>query len=101
GRPPGLEPTPPRGGVGLQDLGPHRLKDFDDPRRIHQLIIEGLPADFPPLRSLDAPTNLPMQLPAFVGREREMSEIGDLLSRNRLVTLAGPGGSGKTRLAME
>jgi predicted ATPase/class 3 adenylate cyclase len=88
-------------GSSLRDLGKHRLKDFDAPQRLFQLVIEGLPSDFPTLKSLDSPTNLPIQLTGFVGRERELDEIGGLLSRNRLITLAGPGGTGKTRLALE
>jgi predicted ATPase/class 3 adenylate cyclase len=88
-------------GVTLRDLGRHRLKDFDAPQRIYQLVIPDLPSDFPAIRTLEVASNLPMQLTGFVGRERELEEIGALLSRNRLVTLAGPGGTGKTRLAVE
>jgi predicted ATPase/class 3 adenylate cyclase len=88
-------------GVTIRDLGRHRLKDFDAPHRIYQLVILDLPSDFPAIRSLEVPTNLPMQLTGFVGREREIDSISALLSRNRLITLAGPGGSGKTRLAVE
>jgi predicted ATPase/class 3 adenylate cyclase len=87
-------------GVSLRDLGEHRLKDFDAPGRIHQLVIDGLAADFPPLKSLETPTNLPMDLTSFVGRDRELEEIERLLDSNRLVTLTGPGGSGKTRLSL-
>jgi predicted ATPase len=64
--------------------------------------IDGLPSDFPPIRSLDArPNNLPTQLTAFVGRERELDEARELLLRNRLLTLTGPGGTGKTRLSLQ
>jgi predicted ATPase/class 3 adenylate cyclase len=87
-------------GAGLRDLGPHRLKDFDQPQRIHQLAVGGLPADFPPIRTLEIPTNLPVRLTSFIGRERELVEITDLLDSARLVTLTGPGGTGKTRLAL-
>jgi predicted ATPase/class 3 adenylate cyclase len=87
-------------GVTLADLGEHRLKDFDAPGRIHQLLIDGLPTDFPPLRTLDTPTNLPVELTSFVGREQELEEIQHLLDSTRLLTLTGPGGSGKTRLAL-
>ena len=88
-------------GVTLRSLGAHRLKDLR-PERIDQLVIEGLPADFPPIRSLDArPNNLPVQLTAFVGRERELDELRGQLDRGtRLVTLTGPGGTGKSRLAL-
>ncbi len=87
-------------GVGLRSLGAHRLKDLR-PERIDQLVIDGLDADFPPIRSLDArPNNLPVQLTAFVGRERELEELRAIVDRARLVTLTGPGGTGKSRLAL-
>ncbi|MDP8957245.1 MAG: tetratricopeptide repeat protein [Actinomycetota bacterium] len=88
-------------GLALRDLGQHRLKDFDEPQHIYQLEIEGLEVEFPPLNTLDVPSRLPVQLTSFIGRERELHEIGGLLERSRLVTLTGPGGSGKTRLAVE
>ncbi|MEO5966318.1 MAG: adenylate/guanylate cyclase domain-containing protein, partial [Candidatus Limnocylindrales bacterium] len=88
-------------GVTLRSLGGHRLKDLH-PERIEQLVIEGLGADFPPIRSLDArPNNLPVQLTAFVGRERELDDLWELLVGSRLVTLTGPGGTGKSRLALQ
>jgi predicted ATPase len=87
-------------GAGLVDLGPHRLKDFEEPQPIHQLAVDGLPSEFPPLRTLDVPTNLPLELTTFVGREGELARIEDLLGTARLVTLTGAGGSGKTRLAL-
>ena len=63
-------------GAGLRDLGEHRLRDLAQPERVFQLLHADLPADFPPLRSLDAyPHNLPLQLTSFVGREREMAEV--------------------------
>ena len=96
----GLAGTLPDG-VSLRDLGRHRLKDFDEPLSIHQLVIEGLPDEFPPLRTLDVPSNLPVRLTAFVGREREIADLQELVSKNRLVTLVGPGGTGKTRLSLE
>ncbi|HEX9234980.1 MAG TPA: adenylate/guanylate cyclase domain-containing protein, partial [Actinomycetota bacterium] len=89
------------GGVSIRDLGHHRLKDFDEPKPIHQVVIDGLPGEFPPLKTLEVPTNLPMRLTSFVGRERELAEVEALLSAHRLLTLIGPGGTGKTRLALE
>jgi predicted ATPase/class 3 adenylate cyclase len=88
--------------VHVRALGEHRLKDFEQPARIFQLDIDGLPADFPALKTLDArPGNLPTQLTTFVGRDGEISDLIDLLRTHRLVTLTGPGGSGKTRLALQ
>jgi predicted ATPase/class 3 adenylate cyclase len=88
-------------GVTTRSLGAHRLKDLR-PEQLTQLVIEGLPADFPPIRSLDArPNNLPTQLTAFVGRERELAEVRQLVDQARLVTLTGSGGTGKTRLALQ
>ncbi|HJP64670.1 MAG TPA: tetratricopeptide repeat protein, partial [Actinomycetota bacterium] len=92
--------APPEG-VTIATLGRHRLKDFDEPQAIHQLQIDGLPHDFPPLKTLDVPSNLPTQLTTFVGRARELAEVAVLLEGHRLLTLLGPGGSGKTRLAVE
>ena len=90
------------GDTHLRDLGQHRLKDFEQPVRIWQLEIEGLPADFPDLRTLDArPGNLPRSLTSFVGREHELARLIDLVRDDSLVTLTGPGGTGKTRLALK
>ncbi len=89
-------------GVGLRALGSHRLKDLGEPQALAQVTAEGLAANFPPLRSIDArPNNLPTQLTSFVGREAELAEAGALLTKNRLVTLTGPGGTGKTRLSLQ
>jgi predicted ATPase/class 3 adenylate cyclase len=91
-------------GVGLRDLGEHRLKDFTDPQRLFQLVIPGLPADFPSLRTLGVhPVSLPTQPTSFVGRQRELAEASKLLERPevRLLTLTGSGGTGKTRLAVQ
>jgi predicted ATPase/class 3 adenylate cyclase len=88
-------------GVMLRDLGQHRLKDIDYPEHLHDLIIDGLDSAFPAVRSLDVrPTNLPSQRTSFVGRDKEIAEISELLGRTRLLTLVGPGGTGKTRLAL-
>jgi len=85
-------------GLEVRDLGDHRLKDFDEPVRLFQL---GR-VEFPPLKTLSN-TNLPVPGSSFVGRERELADVTSLLRNGggRLVTLAGPGGSGKTRLAIE
>jgi predicted ATPase/class 3 adenylate cyclase len=89
-------------GISLRDLGEHELKDLDRPEHLYQLCIEGLPSDFPAPRTLTSrPNNLPVTLTSFVAREREVKEILRLLETNRLVTLTGPGGTGKTRLALE
>jgi predicted ATPase/class 3 adenylate cyclase len=88
-------------GVTIRGLGEHRLKDLR-PERLCQLVIEGLRNDFPPIRSLDRqPNNLPTQLTSFVGREAELGEAASLLGRTRLLTLTGPGGTGKTRLSLQ
>jgi len=88
-------------GTDLRDLGSHRLKDLSSPEHIYQLVIDGLTADFPPIRSLDArPNNLPMPVTSFVGRERQIEEIKQRLGASRLLTLTGPGGTGKTRLSI-
>jgi predicted ATPase len=96
------EPDLPAG-LALRDLGPHRLKDLAHPERLYQLVVEGLPSEFPPPRSLDArPNNLPLQLTRFIGRQGQVAEIKRrLLNGVRLLTLTGPGGTGKTRLAIE
>jgi predicted ATPase/class 3 adenylate cyclase len=89
-------------GIGLRDLGEHRLKDLAAPERLAQLVIEGLADDFPPPRSLDArPNNLPTQLTTFVGRDKELGEAVALLAGTRLLSLTGPGGTGKTRLSLQ
>jgi len=87
--------------VSFRDLGEFRLKDLARPEHIFQLVIDGCPTDFPPIRSLDqTPTFLPSQPSTFVGRAREIAEGQRLLERSRLVTLTGPGGTGKTRLSL-
>jgi len=88
-------------GLTLRELGEHRFKDLVRPQRLFQLVIDGLPDTFPPLRSLDAtPNSLPTQTTTFIGRQRELAKAADLLKTARLLTLTGPGGSGKTRLAL-
>ena len=90
------------GAVTLRDLGAHQLKDLATPEQVYQLLHPNLPGDFPPIKSLSThPTNLPHQLTSFIGREKEMAEIGEMLLKSRLVTLTGSGGPGKTRLAIQ
>src|ERR1700694_5197971 len=86
-------------GVTLRGLGEHRFKDLVRPQRVYQLLIDGLPESFPPLRSLEStPNNLPMQATTFVGRQRELASATERLETTRILTLTGPGGSGKPRL---
>ena len=89
-------------GLQVRDLGEHRLKDLSRPEHLYQLVIPGLPEEFPPLKSLEArPHNLPLQLSSFVGRRKELDELRSLLAQTRLLTLTGPGGTGKTRLSIQ
>ena len=89
-------------GVVLRDLGEHRLKDLAQPERIFQLVIDGCPSEFPALRTLDrTPNNLPTQVTTFIGREKEIRDGLKLLDGTRLLTLTGPGGTGKTRLSLQ
>jgi predicted ATPase/class 3 adenylate cyclase len=86
----------------LMDLGNHRLRDLARSERVVQLCHPDVRVEFPALRSLDAcPNNLPVQLTSFIGRRQEMAEVDRLLTNNRLVTLTGAGGAGKTRLALQ
>jgi predicted ATPase/class 3 adenylate cyclase len=92
------------GETALRDLGERRLKDLFRPERVFQLTAPDLPSEFPPLRTLeDHPNNLPLQPTTLVGREREVAEVIQrlLASETRLLTLTGPGGTGKTRLALQ
>lgn len=91
-------------GISLRDLGEFRLKDLQHPSHLFQLVIANLPADFPPLKTLDShPNNLPIQPTALIGREQEVAAVERLLDREaiRLMTLTGPGGIGKTRLGLQ
>jgi predicted ATPase/class 3 adenylate cyclase len=89
-------------GVDFRDLGEHRLKDLASAVRIYQVLAPGLPSDFPPIRSLETlPNNLPHQLSTFVGRSAEIVDAEEQLRSTALLTLTGPGGVGKTRLALE
>ena len=89
-------------GLGFRDLGEYRLKDFDAPARIHQLTGPGLLTEFGALNAETVqPTNLLERRSSFIGRRHERVAVGRALRANRLVTLTGPGGSGKTSLAVE
>jgi predicted ATPase/class 3 adenylate cyclase len=88
--------------AALRDLGAHRLKDLQQPEHIFQLLSPDLPADFLPLRSLEAfAHNLPAQLTRFIGREQAMAQVKQFLGTTRLLTLTGSGGCGKTRLSLQ
>ena len=89
-------------GASIRDMGEHGLKDLSRPEHVFQLDVAGLEEEFPPLRSLNAiPNNLPTQMTEFVGREAELADAERLLDGTRLLTILGPGGAGKTRLAIQ
>ncbi len=89
-------------GTSVLYLGSHRLKDLTEPEQVWQLTIAGLPAEFPPLKSLDTiPNNLSIQQTSFRGREHDLEEVKSLLNHHKLLTLFGSGGVGKTRLALQ
>ena len=89
-------------GMRLRDLGEHRLRDLSRAEHIFQVETDDLPTDFPPIRSLASyRQNLPVQITSFIGRGDDVQAVSRLLLDHRLVTLRGPGGSGKTRLALE
>ncbi len=89
-------------GISLRDLGEHTLRGLDRPEHVFQLGAPDLPADFPPLQtSAVLIGNLPARVTSFVGRVREMSQVRDQLQQTRLLTLLGPGGTGKTRLSLQ
>ncbi|MFQ5967239.1 MAG: adenylate/guanylate cyclase domain-containing protein [Acidimicrobiia bacterium] len=88
--------------VTVSDMGRHRLKDLTRPEHVYQINVKGLDNVFPPLLSLDAvANNLPEQLTDFIGRQVELTEAESLLGKSRLLTIMGPGGAGKTRLAIQ
>jgi predicted ATPase/class 3 adenylate cyclase len=88
--------------LAITELGVHRLKDLPRPEKLFQLSVSGLPDGFPPPRTLGSRTvSLPHQLTSFVGRRRELEEVLKSLEVSRLLTLTGPGGTGKTRLALQ
>jgi hypothetical protein len=89
-------------GVSTRDLGEHRLRDIDGPLQLHQLEIEGLRSEFPPVASLSARFDLlPPELSTFVGRDAQVERISGPLGDSRLLTMTGPGGTGKSRLALQ
>lgn len=92
--------TDPPAGSRLRSLGDFRLKDLSEPEPLYQLDIDGLANSFPPLRTIRA-GNLPVQLTSFVGRSKELARLGSVLEDQRLITLTGPGGTGKTRLSIQ
>ena len=88
--------------VRLRDLGNVRLRDLAGPERLYQVVHPTLREGFPTLRSLESfPNNLPQQVTSFIGRERELADVGKLLAAHRLITLHGTGGIGKTRLSLQ
>ncbi len=87
--------------TGVVDLGPQRLRSFDTPQRLYQIVAEGLDRDFPPPRATDVPrNNLKLEVTSFIGREREIEQASRMLERSSLLTLTGPGGVGKTRIGL-
>ncbi len=89
-------------GISFADLGEKKLKDLVSPVRLYQVNAPGLRSEFPPLKTLDArPNNLPVQISNFIGRENDIKKIRENLGTASLTTLTGPGGSGKTRLALQ
>jgi len=96
-----VEPGLPEG-VALRDLGEHRLKDLSRPEHLYQAVVPDLPAEFPPPRTTEVERRrVPRQLTTFIGRETERREIKETLAGTRLLTLTGPGGTGKTRLSIQ
>ena len=95
-----LSETTGLAGVELVDDGLRAVKDFEEPARLHRLVVPGVADDGRRLRTLDTPSNLPGDVTSLVGREAEIRIVGAALADSRIVTLTGPGGSGKTRLAL-
>jgi predicted ATPase/class 3 adenylate cyclase len=96
----GLQVPPSADGGTLVDEGLRSVKDFEEPSRLYRLVVPGAADDDRPLRTLDAPSNLPHGSTSLVGREIEIEKLAAELQDGRIVTLTGPGGSGKTRLAI-
>ena len=90
-------------GVNLLALGEHELRDLGRAEPLYQVVAEGLETNFPPLNAAGETShgNLPTRLTSFIGREAELGELARLMDSNRLITLVGPGGTGKTSLALE
>jgi len=88
--------------VSLRDMGEHKFKGISNLVRVYQVVAPELQNEYPPLRTLSVfPNNLPSQLTSFVGREKELAEVKKLLNNTRMLTLIGPGGTGKTRLSIQ
>jgi len=88
--------------VELKDMGEHHLKDVVQPQQLYQVVVSDLPAEFPPLKTQKTINhNLPINLTSFIGREKEIGDIKASLEKSRLLTLTGPGGTGKTRLSIQ
>ena len=88
--------------ISFRDLGLHQLKGLPEPEAVVQILAPGIDAEFPPLRSIENhPNNLPSQISSFIGRASELAALIDLTNRNRLLTIVGPGGIGKTRLSLQ
>jgi predicted ATPase/class 3 adenylate cyclase len=88
--------------VQLVDMGERRLKDVLRSEHLYQLSVPDLPTEFPPLKTLELRNhNLPAQLTSFIGRQKEIDEVRNSIAANRIVTLTGSGGAGKTRLCLQ
>jgi predicted ATPase/class 3 adenylate cyclase len=95
-----LTDSPALRDVQLADEGLRAVKDFEEPARLHRLVVPGAADDSRRLRTIEAPSNLPGDVTTLIGRAAEIDLLRDLLAASRIVTLTGPGGSGKTRLAL-